>query len=77
MLNAYQYILTIMRKQKFLLAGYVISAVISTVISHKLVMYKPEGLVGTSLTYLISMTIVVVCFTLIFLFFLAKKKSEN
>lgn len=77
MLNAYQYILTIMRKQKFLLAGYLISAVISAAVSHRLVMYKPEGLVGTSLTYLISMAIVVVCFTLVFLFFLKKNKSKN
>ncbi|MGN0660150.1 MAG: lipopolysaccharide biosynthesis protein [Oscillospiraceae bacterium] len=77
MLVAYQYILTVMRKQKFLLAGYIAAALTGTLISGKLVLYKPDSLVGASLIYLISMAVAVICFTVIFIIFLKKHTKNN
>lgn len=67
--------IAIMRKQKMLLLGYIICYIVSILISKPLV--KKYEIIGGSVTYLISMIILLFSFILIFMLIFKKSYSQK
>lgn len=64
------YVITVMRKQKSLLIGYIVTAVLGSIISNVLI--SKYGIMGSSFTYLILMIILSLIFIITLVYYIIK-----
>lgn len=68
------YVITVMRKQKSLLIGYIITSVLGTIISNILI--SKYGIMGSAFTYVILMIILSLIFVITLMYYIIKVRNK-